>query len=291
MNSFKQSNQELQTASPSLQSLTTTVIQQTSALTSMGAALQELTVHIKKKDAVYSAQNDQLSALTNEVHVLKTELAKVKTQLVMARQTAQSINQQLLSPDRNVRPQLETTTDASTNLQQSMSTLNSAMQTLGAFNQTHATAASAPNNTPIQVFNQHETPAPAQTQVSVPAVDENVARVRDMVPNSMRTPAPLFWSARAAQNSTGDKTGKGLTVSALLTMLYHDGVLRGVDQFRNASIPSRFSTPSAAKSVLLLSQLCMDTSEAEKIRNGTFSDELEMHQVANDIELRVFKLM
>eukprot|EP00956_Cyclotella_meneghiniana_P033838 scaffold99411_cov129-Cyclotella_meneghiniana.AAC.1 len=68
MNSFKQSNQELQTASPSLQSLTTTVIQQTSALTSMGAALQELTVHIKKKDAVYSAQNDQLSALTNEVH-------------------------------------------------------------------------------------------------------------------------------------------------------------------------------------------------------------------------------
>eukprot|EP00956_Cyclotella_meneghiniana_P038925 scaffold162299_cov74-Cyclotella_meneghiniana.AAC.1 len=53
----------------------------------------------------------------------------------------------------------------------------------------------------------------------------------------------------------------------------------------------RFSTPSAGKSVLLLSQLCMDTSEAEKIRNGTFSDELEMHQVANDIELRAFKSM
>ena len=64
-------------------------------------------------------------------------------------------------------------------------------------------------------------------------------------------------------------------------MLYHDGLLRGVDQFRNASIPFRFSTPSAAKSVLLLSQLCMDTSEAEKIRNGTFSDELEMHNASS----------
>eukprot|EP00956_Cyclotella_meneghiniana_P040834 scaffold206558_cov23-Cyclotella_meneghiniana.AAC.1 len=170
------------------------------------------------------------------------------------------------------------------------------MQTLGAINQTHATAATAPNTTtPIQVFNQHETPAPAPapapTQVGVSAVDESVARVSDYVPNSMRTPAPIFWSARAAQNSTGDKTGKGVTVSALLTMMYHDGVLRGVDQFKNASIPSRLSTPSAAKSVLLLSQLCMDTSDAEKIRNGTFSNELEMHQVASDIELRVFKLM
>ena len=74
-------------------------------------------------------------------------------------------------------------------------------------------------------------------------------------------------------------------------MLYHDGVLRGVNQFKNASIPPRFSTPSAAKMILLLSQLCMDPSEAEKFRNDTFSNELEMHQVANDIELRVFKLM
>ena len=41
-----------------------------------------------------------------------------------------------------------------------------------------------------------------------------------MVPNNMRTLAPLFWSARAAQNSTGsgEKTGKGVTVSALLIM-------------------------------------------------------------------------
>jgi hypothetical protein len=79
------------------------------------------------------------------------------------------------------------------------------------------------------------------------------------VPPTQRQPAHLTWNATAAHANESKETGKGVNVSGLLQMLYHDSHFTNFYSWKNVMIPSTLSTPIMVTNTLELCQ-CISNS-------------------------------
>jgi hypothetical protein len=108
---------------------------------------------------------------------------------------------------------------------------------------------------------------------------------------AQRQPAHLTWNATAAQVNGSKESGKGVTVSGLLQMLYRENRFTNFNSWRNVKVPPTLSTPSMVTNTLELCQCVVKEEELDLFRSHTFPSNEELLRLTSAIELRAFKAM
>jgi hypothetical protein len=101
----------------------------------------------------------------------------------------------------------------------------------------------------------------------------------------------LTWNATAAHVNGSKETGKGVNVSGLLQMLYHDSRFTNFSSWKYVIVPPTLGTPSMVTNTLELCQCVMREEELDVFRIHTFSSEEDLLRLTAAIEVHAIKAM
>lgn len=290
MADFRSRNPEIQPPSADLQSLAATVLQQTAQINALSTNVNLLAVEMRRRDTLYVAQTQQVSMLSEQLHQSREENRRSRAQLT------RTLTQQLLdSPtqqqqqDRNVRARHDYT----------QATLPPSRVDTQTVHANEAGAAIATDTTSTMNEQQEalpELPPLNNANTNDPSLGAVVAQgtvnvhPRAVQP-AQRQPAHLTWNATAAQANRSKESGKNVTVSGLLQMLYRDNRFTNLNSLKNVQVPPTLSTPIMVANTLELCQCVMREEELNLFRTHTFTSEEELLRLTSVIELRAFKAM